>query len=448
MAGRPVDCWGMTIPQACVLGIDVGTTAVRIAAVCDNGTILGKAQALIEAGRQTAHGVSQSPATWWQATRASLVDIGQQVDLRQIEALAIDATSGTVLGVDRQGVPVTAGSMYNDKALPGTIEALSRILPENCAAQGLTSPLARMIDMQHPGIHKFLHQADWLTGQFSGRFDISDENNALKSGFDLIARKWPAWMGDTQINPQLLPQVVPAATDLGRIRSDIAAQFGLNPNLRIVSGTTDGCASFLASGAYGLGEAVTSLGTTLTLKQICSTPIAVAKFGIYSHRLGDAWLCGGASNSGGGVLLKFFSRQRLFELERSLVPEHDTNSGFYPLPGVGERFPHANPYLQPVLEPRPHDDARYLQGLLEGIAAIERTGYARLKEFGAPALKRVVTVGGGSRNEPWRRIRERLLRVPVETGFAEAAYGAALIALNTLRGRGVLRALANGVSAQ
>ncbi len=426
-----------------MLGIDVGTTAVRIVAVADDATIVGVGQANLEAARQPGRQpgrrvddfrVNQDPGTWWQATRAAVRAIGQHIDLRQIRALAIDATSGTVLGVDKQGLPLTPGSMYNDRASPTTTEALARDLPKNSAACGVTSPLARMIDMQRPGVHKFLHQADWLAGQFSGRFDIADENNALKSGFDVIARAWPAWIGDTQIDPQLLPEVVPAGTDTGEIRSDVAAQLGFNPNVRIVCGTTDGCASFVASGACDFGDAVSSLGTTLTLKQLCAQPIAAAKFGIYSHRLADRWLCGGASNSGGAALLQFFSREQLTALEARLDPEHDTNLGYYPLPGIGERFPDANPELEPLMDPRPPDDARFLQGLLEGIARIEKAGYSRLQELGAPVLKRVISVGGGSRNEPWRRIRERVLGVPVSRGVADAAYGAALIALRSVQG--------------
>jgi len=422
-------------PQACVLGIDVGTTAVRIVAVCDDAAIRGEGRANIETAQPERAGTAQQPDTWWQATRTALFALGQQIDLRSIRALAIDATSGTVLGVDAQGLPVTSARMYNDTASSSTVEALARILPPNSAARGATSPLARMIEMQRPGIHKLLHQADWLTGQFTGRFDISDENNALKSGFDVTARTWPAWIANTGIDPRLLPQVVPLGTDLGRIQPEIAAQLGLDPDLRVVSGTTDGCASFVACGAYNLGDAVTSLGTTLTLKQVCDRPIAAASHGIYSHRLGDLWLCGGASNSGGAALLKFFSRQQLKELEARLIPEQDTNLGFYPLPGIGERFPHADPSRQPRMSPRPDDDARFLQGLLEGIAAIERDGYTRLHEYGAPALKRVFSVGGGANNEPWRRIRERVLGVPIEKGFADAAYGSALIALSTLERR-------------
>lgn len=416
-----------------MLGVDLGTSAVRIVAVNDDAAIVGQAQTVLEATRQTDKSVTQDPSTWWLATQAALRAIGHKVDLEQIQALSIDATSGTILAVDQQGRPLSRGRMYNDKALPSTIEALARILPENSAARGDTSPLARMIEMQRPGIYKMLHQADWLTGQFTGRFDICDENSALKSGFDVVARAWPAWIEATQINSQLLPQVVPAGTDLGRIRSDVATQFGFNKNLRILSGTTDGCASFVASGARDLGDAVTSLGTTLTLKQVCEKPIAVASFGVYSHRLANRWLCGGASNTGGAVLLQFFSREQIAELESRLIPQHPTNLNYYPLPGIGERFPHANGSLEPRMEPRPADDARFLQGLLEGIASIEKAGYSRLQELGAPPLKRVFTVGGGAHNQPWRLIRERVLGIPVRRGFADAAYGTALIALSTLK---------------
>ena len=77
--------------------------------------------------------------------------------------------------------------------------------------------------------------------------------------------------------------------------------------MAVVAGTTDGCAAFLASGASEAGDGVTSLGTTLTLKLLSATPVFAPQFGVYSHRIGDQWLAGGASNSGGGVLASLFS---------------------------------------------------------------------------------------------------------------------------------------------
>ncbi len=129
------------------------------------------------------------------------------------------------------------------------------------------------------------------------------------------------------------------------------------------------------------------------------------------------------------MLKQFFSPEAMAALSSRLEPERTTGLDYYPLPALGERFPVCDPGLAPRLTPRPDDDARFFQGLLEGIAAIEALGYRRLVQLGAPAPTRVRTVGGGSINPAWTRIRERLLGVPlVQATHTDAAYGAALIA--------------------
>ena len=57
-----------------------------------------------------------------------------------------------------------------------------------------------------------------------------------------------------------------------------------------MAGTTDSIAAFLASGASKAGQAVTSLGSTLAIKMLSTTPVEDNKRGIYSHRLGSQWL--------------------------------------------------------------------------------------------------------------------------------------------------------------
>ena len=74
------------------------------------------------------------------------------------------------------------------------------------------------------------------------------------------------------------------------------------------AGTTDGCASFLATGARRAGEAVTALGSTLVIKLLSDKPIFAPDYGIYSHRIGETWLLGGASNTGGKVIEHLFPR--------------------------------------------------------------------------------------------------------------------------------------------
>ena len=111
----------------------------------------------------------------------------------------------------------------------------------------------------------------------------------------------------------------------------------------MVAGTTDGCASFLATGATEAGDGVTALGSSLTIKLLSGKPLFAPEYGIYSHRIGDAWLAGGASNTGGKVLAQHFPVERIVELSQSIDPETSTGLDYYPLPGKGERFPVADP---------------------------------------------------------------------------------------------------------
>ena len=227
----------------------------------------------------------------------------------------------------------------------------------------------------------------------------------------------------------LFPDVRPPGTNTGNVLPDVAQQLGLPEHCQIIAGTTDSIAAFIATGANKIGDAVTSLGSTLVLKIISDKPIFAPEFGIYSHRLGQQWLAGGASNSGGCVLKQHFNQQQLDAMTPQLQPEEKTGLNYYPLPSTGERFPRNDDSLQPQLEPRLDDDLTFFQAILEGIANIEAEGYQQLTRLGAPTPQRVFTAGGGSDNPAWREIRECSLNIPVIiANQTEASYGSALLA--------------------
>jgi sugar (pentulose or hexulose) kinase len=308
---------------------------------------------------------------------------------------------------------------------------VDRHAPEDTAARGASASLAKTLFLLNacPEAAHICHQADWITGLLCGRFDVSDENNSLKLGYDPVNRVWPTWLQALNIDNALLPQVFAPGSIISSVDNAIANKLGLPDHCQVVAGTTDSIAAFIATGAREIGEAVTSLGSTLVLKLISDKPVYSSKHGVYSHRLGDTWLAGGASNSGGKVLLKYFDLDRLNEMTPLLDPEARTGLDYYPLIEAGERFPLNDPQLQPKLEPRPDDDVEFFQGMLEGIAGIEARGYQALSQLGAPAVNKVITAGGGSSNPAWRKIRQQKLGVPVETAeHSEASYGAALLA--------------------
>ncbi|MFA7387906.1 MAG: FGGY-family carbohydrate kinase [Thiohalobacteraceae bacterium] len=414
------------------LGIDVGTSGIRACLIDAGGRTLATLHTALPAPQRTGAAVEQEPGLWWQGLERLLDELSGAHPLRSVAALAIDGTSATLLACDARGEPLGPGLMYNDHRAEAEAVRIAAIAPPDSAAQGAHSSLAKALWLLNraptDGARHLLHQADWLAGRLSGRFGHSDENNALKLGYDPVARDWPAWLERLGIPRAVLPEVRPPGTPRGPLRQDWARRWAM-PGTRVVAGTTDSTAAFIATGAVRVGQAVSSLGSTLVLKVLAERPVFAPAYGVYSHRLGDRWLVGGASNSGGAVLRQFFSDAELLALQSRLQPDRPTGLGYYPLPAVGERFPVNDPRCPPRMSPRPADDALFLQGLLEGIADIEGRGYALLHELGAPYPSEVISSGGGARNPAWRELRARRLGVPVTLAdHQDAAYGAALLA--------------------
>ncbi len=420
-----------------VIGIDVGTSGVRCVAMD------GAAEIAAQAGVQMAdHGADGRDAmTWKRAATAALRMLLAQVDAKSVRALAVDGTSGTMLPIDKDGAPLATAMMYSDAVNDAAILAsIAAAAPAESAARGATSGLAKALVFQRlPHLARVVHQADWIAGMLSGRFDVSDENNALKTGYDSLLRQWPDWIARTGMQVSLLPEVIAPGTRMGQVSAYAADIFGFSQDAIIVAGTTDGCASFLATGASEPGEGVTALGSSLTIKLLSDKPINAPHFGIYSHRIGDKWLAGGASNTGGKVLSAHFTNERIVELSKWIDPETDTGLDYYPLAKDGERFPIADPSLKPKMHPRPKDDAEFLKAIFEGIANVEALGYRRLAELGCPPLISVRSVGGGSVNAVWTRIRARKLGVPMLPALSgEAAAGTARLALQGARAAGLI----------
>ncbi|MDW9592126.1 carbohydrate kinase [Sinorhizobium meliloti] len=420
-----------------VLGIDLGTSGARAVAMTAAGEIVASGAARLTAFSDD----HRDPLGWWKAVQAALAQALEAIDGSHICAVGIDGTSGTMLPVAADGAPLATPLMYNDPV--GDTAILERIAvhaPKESAAHGATSGLAKLLTFQSlPEVFRVIHQADWIAGHFTGLYDVSDENNALKTGYDPVARNWPEWLARTGARIDLLPDVLPAGAPVATISPAAAEAFGLPSETVIVAGTTDGCASFLATGADRPGDAVSALGTTLTVKMLSDKPLFAPEFGLYSHRIGDMWLAGGASNTGGAVLAAHFSNDRIAELSDQIDPASDTGLDFYPLLKPGERFPVADPAFMPRMEPRPTEDAEFLKAIFEGIAGVERLAYERLVSLGSPALGSIRTVGGGAKNGVWTEIRKRRLVVPFLPVLSEeAAAGAARLALSGAKEAGVL----------
>ena len=416
------------------LGIDVGTSGIRAIVIDQQQTVQASSMLSMPAPEQPQENYfEQHPDIWWQTLKSVLAGLSQQFDFKKIISISLDATSGTVLLINNLGEPLSNGIMYNDQRAVEYTKAIEQLAPANSPTRSATSGLAKALwllnKQTHPEKMHIAHQADWLMGKLTNQFNQTDSNNALKTGYDPINKEWPEWLAKFDINKNQLPKVSNPGTLLYPLDKKIIQQFSFNEQVQIVSGTTDSTAALLATGANKIGDAVTSLGSTLVVKVISNNPIFSSEDGVYSQPYGKHWLVGGASNSGGAVLRHYFTDRQMQQLEKQLNVNKPTKLNYYPLLQMGERFPINDPKKEPHLTPRPKDDALFFQALLEGISAIEKAGYAKLKQLGAPTPKRLFSVGGGTVNKSWADIRNQYLNIPqYKVLNNHAAFGAALLA--------------------
>ena len=419
--------------QPIVLGIDLGTAGVRVLATTACGDIVAGAESPLPAGHTDGVIHEQDPESWWRGVVSAVQDLMHELGRTKtaLRALAVDGTSGTLVCLNKSGQAVRPAMMYSDLRAEAEAAELSRNTGQ------AIPPSFAIAKMRWLMIHEpenmaltelFTHQADYIALRLGAGPGVSDYSNALKSGYDVVRDRWPAWLDGFPDIRSRLPRVVAPATRIGTVRADIAEQLGLPAGMAIVSGVTDGTAAFLASGARRPGDYNTTLGTTLVFKALSTEPCSADGL-VYCHRLpGGYWLPGAASSTG-GEWLREYDEADLPGLDRKAQELLPCEHLAYPLMRIGERFPFAVPQARGFMEPETDDPTIVYAARLQGVAFLERLGYEILDRTTGLGGGDVHAAGGGSRSDIWMQLRADVTgRVLHRPEFPESAFGAAILA--------------------
>lgn len=400
-------------------GLDFGTSGARI-------SIINRHKELIYSNSVPYQYSFENPNSWIESCSKLLDSLPIKIK-SYIDKLAISGTSGTLTACKINGVPLGNAIPYNQACNEHKI-LLELLTSEEEHLRTPYSSLAKALKLiDKYGTNILLrHQSDWITGWFLKDWTHGEEGNNLKLGWDLKKESWPKSYLNTSWQ-KCLPHIIKSGEKIGQVNFDLAERFNLNKQLILISGTTDSNASLIATG-LGKDDGLTVLGTTIVVKKIIDNPIK--EKGITSHRVNGDWICGGASNAGCGILSKFFSDFEIKELSRQINPSKNTSLNLLPLNSKGERFPVNNPNLEPILGPRPVSDSLYLHALFEGLAKIELKGWEKLSEITGSLPKKIITLGGGSKNPQWRKIREKIINIPIVSCKKTTSFGTALLAIN------------------
>ncbi|PSL02838.1 sugar (pentulose or hexulose) kinase [Haloactinopolyspora alba] len=430
--------------EALWVGVDLGTQSARVAVVDDTGAVAAFGSASLDSERSSGGRHEQDPRRWWEAVGAAARQAFSAIPEGRSDAgvagLSICSTSGTIVLTDDHGTPLSPALMYDDAraedqlaqlhavrdAVPGAADVqVSWALPK-------IAWLLRHHDRPLSG-PRIAHSADHVATRLVGHRVDTDFSHALKSGYDVVNRRWNgALLEAAGVDAAVLPRVVPPGSELGTVTAEASAMTGVPAGTPVVAGMTDGCAAQIAAGALTPGSWNSVLGTTLVLKGVSAELIEDPDGAVYSHRHPDrGWLPGGASNVGAGVLGQEFAQAEFDALDSAARDFEPASAVIYPLSGRGERFPFVRPDATRFEIGTRGDEGRpeRYAALLQGIAYVERLSFEHLAAIGADVTGEIAITGGGTRNAYWNQLRADVLgRALALPATPEPAFGMAVLA--------------------
>jgi xylulokinase len=447
------------------IGIDLGSSRVKLLALDDSGESLGVTMASYSTESRRAGYAEQNPDRWWDALRLAMSELLARPALRgaTIEALGMTGQMHGAVFLDAEGSPVRPAIMWSDgRAEAETAEIEQRISREELVALtgnrsnvSFTAPKIMWVARHEPEI---MAKTSWivqpkdalrarLTGEIGG--DVSDASATLL--FDLHARTWSDEIcRRLEINRALLAPLSESEALAGGLREDAARALGLPAGIAVAIGGADAPTAALglglASEAGSNGTVLISLGTGGQVLAPVVSPRIDPEGRLHGlcHVVPGQWcvmaaiLSAAASLDWVVRLLKPGDPNGARELLAAAAKVPAGSDGLVFLPYLrGERTPHFDPSASGALIGMRinHGPAEMTRAVLEGVAFALGEGMDLMRGLGLDPKAGVVA--GGGVNKLWQQIIADVLNMPVTLGATEHASG---------RGAALLGAVAAGMA--
>lgn len=441
-----------------LLGIDLGTSSVKVLVVGIDGSVRGTGAAPYPTMQAEPHHAEQDPREWWQATvvatRAALAVAGST----KIAAIGVTGQMhGTVLLGD-DGAPIAPAIIWSDARSAAAASAMTAEVGADRVISIAGSPVApgfqaatlRWMNEHRPDVlartRRVLTPASFLAWSLTGEHvtDPSDASGTLL--FDIRRRDWsPELVAAARIRRDLLPAVLEAGETCGRLTPGAATELGLSPGIPVAAGGGDAPCAALGSGVVG-GNTMLLTFSTGAQALLPRGDVRVDPGGrlhtfcsALPPETGAGWYTMGATLAAGMALT--WLRTEVFGLSSRQSPREMLgwadevpagSRGLIFLPYLaGERTPHMDPLARGVflgLTAR-HGRGEIVRATLEGIAFAAYDAYLALTSLGATP-ERLDAAGGGARMPLWRQTVADLFGLPVFPllGDEQTALGAAILA--------------------
>ncbi|HEX5685540.1 MAG TPA: xylulokinase [Ideonella sp.] len=435
------------------LGIDLGTSEVKLLLLGPDGHIVGQAGSSLEVSRPRPLWSEQAPEAWWLAVELAVAKLRHANPQAWAEVRAIGLSGqmhGAVL-LDEADRVLRPAILWNDGRSHAECAALTAAAPSlhaiagNLAMPGFTAPKLLWVKQHEPDIfariRSVLLPKDYLQLRLSGEKigDPSDASGTL--WLDVAAREWSDdLLAACGLNRRQMPRLVESCRPASTLRPELAREWGLPPGVVIAAGAGDNAASAIGIGATQPGDGFISLGTSGVLFVVNDRfrPNPASAVHAFCHALPGRWHQMSVMLSAASCL-KWFTQlcgvadEAILLAEVEVLSTAERNAAPLFLPYLaGERTPHNNPFAQGSFNGLTHETTRAAcaYAVLEGVAFGLADGLAALQAAGTE-VARLSLVGGGARSRYWAQLIADALGVETVLhagGEAGGALGAARLA--------------------
>jgi len=435
------------------LGIDLGTSEVKVLLLDEQHTILATSGVRLTLQRPRPLWSEQHPADWWTAMDAALQRLAAQhaAAMAAVQAIGLSGQMHGAVLLDAAGDVLRPAILWNDGRSGDACAALEAAVPGlhaitgNLAMPGFTAPKLWWLREHVPAVfhrvRSVLLPKDWLRYRLTGEkvSEMSDASGTL--WLDVGQRRWsPVVLAACGLGVEHMPRLVEGSDVSAQLLPAMALRWGLTPGIPIAGGGGDNAASAVGIGAVQPGQGFVSLGTSgvVFLASDRFRPNPASAMHAFCHALPNAWhqmsvmLSAASALRWARDLLGLPSEEALLDRVTAMTPAQQLAAPIF-LPYLsGERTPHNDPHAQGVLFGlgAHHDSASVGYAVLEGVAFGLRDGWASMNT--APGeVSQLSLVGGGARSALWAKLIASTLGVPLVThqgGEAGAALGAARLA--------------------
>jgi xylulokinase len=431
------------------LGIDLGTSEVKVLLLSPAGRVIGTAGSPFTVSRPHARWAEQNPADWWEGTCRALAALREKhpADFAQVRGIGLSGQMHGAVLLDQHDNVLRPAILWNDmRAVDECAELTARAphlhrIAGNLAMPGFTAPKLLWVARHEPQIFRetacVLLPKDYLRLRLTGG-KVSDPSDAAGTlWLDVAKRDWSdALLDACNMTRAQMPALAEGSAPSGTLLPEVAREFGLAADVIVAAGGGDNATSAIGIGATQPGDGFVSLGTSGVLCVVGDRfrPNPASAVHAFCHAIPDRWHQMSVVLSAASCLrwvckLTGTNEPTLLAEVEQLPPQTLAEAPLF-LPYLsGERTPHNDPYAQGVFFGMTHATDRALLGyaVLEGVTLALTDGLDALAAAGTE-VGALSMLGGGARSGYWAQLVADAFNTPTRQhggGETGAALGAA-----------------------